>query len=136
VEKTISETAVQNKTGNIVEVPNYAIAATNLHSISDHGETFAPIDDKSNEFVRWFIFVPLCILIFIVSILSILGFFVLVMNSASTLTSITDKDYENATEVSKANYLTMLRLKKELKKKKKAKEKCYRAEPEAEGMVM
>ncbi len=92
--------------------------------------------DKNGVYLKWFIFVPLVILIFITTILSVAGFLVIVINSTTSITSITDKDYQYIHSLARVNYLARLKLRKALKKKCKKGYSNYRKEPENEGMVV
>jgi len=102
----------------------------------------------NNIYFHWGIFVPLVILLFIITVLSIIGFLFLLINSATKLPPLENPDYDHINKIKRANYLAKLRMKKESKKKKKAQQNGeyqenrfisrhnYVAEPENEGMVV
>ena len=99
-------------------------------------------NQQNNSFTiaSWFIFVPLVILIFIMTILSVAGFLILILNSSNYSTPL-DKKTQLRNLILRANsgnenneILEILRLKMLMKNKKK--ETNYKPEPEPEGILM
>lgn len=102
-------------------------------------------DQNSNEsfiYASWFIFVPLVLLIFIMTILSIAGFLILILNSTNS-NSILDKKTHLRNQISRLTrnnlsnqeILDILRLKHSMKEKKNC-HSSYRPEPEPECLVL
>jgi hypothetical protein len=101
------------------------------------------LNKKSDSFlyVSWFIFVPLVLLIFIMTILSIAGFLILILNSTSShshnhnpiLQTPVNRARNN---LSNSEILEILKYKQQIKKKSKpSKQSNYKPEPESEGVV-
>ena len=89
-------------------------------------------------------FVPLVILIFIATVLSIAGFLVLFINSAKSLNSLeeTEKDYEFINDLIRINQEKYM-LRKEMRRRRRARRNeeietnnNYKKEPENEDMVV
>jgi len=108
-----------------------------------HSDLYSNDESHKNTNGMCFIFIPVVIIVFIATILSVSAFIVLVINSASTLKPITDESYKFINTIAKKNYLEnireSIRIKKEMRKKKKAQKAAntnYKKEPESEGMVI
>ena len=111
--------------------------AINTLYIKSH--TLQPNEINNKDLFSYVIFVPFVILIFISTILSVAGFLILFINSATTLKPILDTDYEYIEHIAKNSYKESVRLIKEIYKKKKNKKKLinsnYKKEPEDECTV-
>jgi len=106
---------------------------TRLLKVNNH-----PLPNKENIYFSFFVFVPLVILIFIATVLSVAAFLILIINSAANLTPITENDYDFMESIARTNYLASIRLRKEKRKKKKMQklDTKYKKEPENEGAVI
>ncbi len=107
-------------------------------------ENFKNNQYKNDSFVyaSWFIFVPLVLLIFIMTILSIAGFLILILNSTSSTPSIDKKTHLrnqisrlSRNNLSNQEILEILRMKQHKKAKAKS-HSNYKAEPEPEAIVL
>lgn len=110
-------------------------------------ETNSSPQTDSFLYVSWFIFVPLVLLIFIMTILSIAGFLILILNSTAstgchsqnhnpiTQTALRSRNLTRG-NLSNAEILEILKYKHQMKKKNKSnKNTGYKPEPEPEGVV-
>ena len=110
-------------------------------------ETNSSPQTDSFLYVSWFIFVPLVLLIFIMTILSIAGFLILILNSTAstgchsqnhnpiTQTALRSRNLTHG-NLSNAEILEILKYKHQMKKKNKSnKNTGYKPEPEPEGVV-
>jgi len=108
-------------------------------------------DDDSFVYASWFIFVPLVLLIFIMTILSIVGFMILILNSSNITNSELDKkeilrgrinQLNENTNGNGSNFinqeiLEILKRKKNKKNKKKSQANSnYKPEPEPETVLL
>jgi ATP-dependent Zn protease len=118
------------------EIDSKEIKDTNTPNTSPQSDSFL--------YVSWFIFVPLVLLIFIMTILSIAGFLILILNSTGTHSHNHNPITQDAPRariatpgnLSNTEILEILRYKHQMKKKSKAnKNTSYKPEPEPEGVV-
>ena len=110
-------------------------------------------DDDSFVYASWFIFVPLVLLIFIMTILSIVGFMILILNSSNITNSELDKKEILRGRINQLNentngngngsnfinqeILEILKRKKNKKNKKKNQANSnYKPEPEPETVLL
>jgi len=110
-------------------------------------------DDDSFVYASWFIFVPLVLLIFIMTILSIVGFMILILNSSNITNSELDKKEILRGRINQLNentngngngsnfinqeILEILKRKKNKKNKKKSQANSnYKPEPEPETVLL
>lgn len=108
-------------------------------------ENFKKNHSNNDSFVyaSWFIFVPLVLLIFIMTILSIAGFLILILNSTNNTPSTDKKTYlrNQISRLSRNNLfsdqeiLEILRMKQH-KKVKSKRHSNYKAEPEPEAIIL
>jgi hypothetical protein len=104
-------------------------------SLKENNEVIA----KTNaiQYASWFIFVPLVILIFVVTILSIIGFLMLILNSKSTHSHNHNPILQPTrirNNLSNTEIIEILRFKQSLAKTKKQ-QNGSRLEPEPEGFI-
>ena len=104
-------------------------------SLNESNEDIA----KTNaiQYASWFIFVPLVILIFIVTILSIIGFLMLILNSKSTHSHNHNPILQPtriSNNLSNTEIIEILRFKQSLAKTNKQ-QNGSRLEPEPEGFI-
>lgn len=93
-------------------------------------------------YASWFIFVPLVLIIFVMTILSIAGFLILVLNSTNSNSPV-DKETLLRNQISRINreslgnqdVIDLLRLKYRVKNKKKN-HSSYKPEPEPEAILL
>lgn len=108
-------------------------------------ENMTKSQQKNDSFMyaSWFIFVPLVLLIFVMTILSIAGFLILILNSTNANSSLDKKEILrnqinnlNRGNLSNQEILDILR-KKSLNKNKKQKTNMnYKPEPEPETVLL
>jgi hypothetical protein len=87
-------------------------------------------------YVSWFIFVPLVLLIFIMTILSIAGFLILIINSTGSHNHQRSFIPNAGNRLNNSEILEILRYKLHLKKKMKNNKNLYKPEPEPEGIIL
>ena len=121
---------------------------TNNQDITDKQiefiENFTKNQNKNESYIyaSWFIFVPLVLLIFIMTILSIAGFLILILNSTNSSSSNDKKTLLrnqitrlNRNNLSNQEIIDILRLKHH-KKNKKENHSNYKTEPEPEAILL
>jgi hypothetical protein len=109
-------------------------------------ENMKKIQQKNDSFMyaSWFIFVPLVLLIFIMTILSITGFLILILNSTNTNNNLDKKEILrnslislNRSNLSNQEILDILRKQNVKKNKNKNKSHVnYKPEPEPETILL
>ncbi len=117
------------------------IPENQLKFIENFNKNIKNTNNKSHAFASWFIFVPLVLLIFIMTILSIAGFLILMLNSTSS-TSLTDKktllidqiSRLNRQNISNQDIINILRYKHDKNKMKS--HSNYKPEPEPEAILL
>jgi len=118
---------------------NFRVNEEDLDELSSFNNKSQQQND-SIYFISWFIFVPLVLLIFIMTILSIAGFLILILNSSATNKS--PSSHAHSSQLSQNNLLLnneiidILRSKRQLKKKLKNTKNNYKPEPEPEGVIV
>lgn len=103
-------------------------------------------NQKKNDYyvyASWFIFVPLVLIIFVMTILSIAGFLILILNTTNS-NSHNEKDSYlrnqikrlNRDNISNQDIIDLLRLKQHRSKNKKKQNSSYKPEPEPEAILL
>jgi hypothetical protein len=85
-------------------------------------------------YVSWFVFIPLVFLIFIMTIVSIAGFFILLLNSTASNKS--EENGQTRSNLTQNEILEIIRYKKYLHNKNKKHKSVYKPEPEPEGIFI
>ena len=149
----ISELKNKKKTHLKIQKKNFNLKSTekdltNNSDITEEQLQFIENITKSQQknesfmYASWFIFVPLVLLIFIMTILSIAGFLILILNSTNTNTTLDKKEMLrsqinrlNRSNLSNQEILDILRTKHNKKNKKKS-HSNYKPEPEPETILL
>jgi hypothetical protein len=96
--------------------------------------------DDSLMYISSFVFIPLVVLIFVMTIVSIIGFFILLLNSNNSnnnTSTIRTQALSFRNNLNNNEILEILQFKKYLKKKQKSEKNCnYQTEPEPEGIFL